>query len=174
MLIFQTSPLCNIFDKISKFFRNRCQPLHKELIFGQFYQDFGEIHASLSTKGWHLKFKKRLLTGTIPVNNSLLTGTVPVNNFLLTGTVPVDKSLLTGTRSLSIIPYWQGPLINICCFISTLNLDCLQKINDRSLHSFLNLSLLSPISLPPWPLHNCHSIVGIRLALIKKLFLAPT
>ena len=50
-------------------------------------------------------FWKRLLTGTVPVNNSLLTGTVPVNNFLLTGTVPVNNSLLTGTGSLSIIPY---------------------------------------------------------------------
>ena len=46
-----------------------------------------------------------LLTGTVPVNNFLLTGTVPVNNFLLTGTVPVNNSLLTGTGSLSIIPY---------------------------------------------------------------------
>ena len=52
----------------------------------------------------------RLLTGTLPVNNSLLTGTVPVNNSLLTGTVPgnnilltrilqVNNSLLTGTIS---------------------------------------------------------------------------
>ena len=40
--------------------------------------------------------RKRLLTGTLPVNNSLLTGTVPVNYSLLTGTVPVNYSLLTG------------------------------------------------------------------------------
>ena len=51
------------------------------------------------------KYRERLLTGTIPVNNSLLTGNVRVNNFLLTGTVPVNKSLLTGTESLYIIPY---------------------------------------------------------------------
>ena len=42
-------------------------------------------------------YRKRLLTGTLPVNNSLLTGTLPVNNSLLTGTVPANKSLLTGT-----------------------------------------------------------------------------
>ena len=27
--------------------------------------------------------------------------------------------------------------MNICCYIFTLNLDCLLKINDRSLHPFL-------------------------------------
>ena len=44
---------------------------------------------------YHLWMK--LLTETVPVNNSLLTGTVPVNNSQLTGTVPVNNSLLTGT-----------------------------------------------------------------------------
>ena len=52
-----------------------------------------------------IDLRMKLLTGTVPVNNSLLTGTVPVNNFLLTGTVPVNNSLLTGTGSLSINPY---------------------------------------------------------------------
>ena len=34
MLIFQTSSLCNIFTKIPKFLRNRCQPSNKGLVFG--------------------------------------------------------------------------------------------------------------------------------------------
>ena len=34
--------------------------------------------------------RKRLLTGTLPANNSLLTGTVPANNLLFTGTVPAN------------------------------------------------------------------------------------
>ena len=53
VLIFQTSPPCNIFTKITKILRNRCQPSHKGLIFGLNYPDFGEIHASPRTKGWH-------------------------------------------------------------------------------------------------------------------------
>ena len=40
---------------------------------------------------------KRLLTGTVPVNNSVLTGTVPINNSLLEGTVTVNNLLLTRT-----------------------------------------------------------------------------
>ena len=40
----------------------------------------------------YINKRKRLLTGTVPVNNFLLTGTVPVNNSLLTGTL--DKYLL--------------------------------------------------------------------------------
>ena len=50
VLIFQTSPSCNIFTKIPNFLRNRCKPSHKGLIFGRFYPDFGEIHASPRTK----------------------------------------------------------------------------------------------------------------------------
>ena len=38
-------------------------------------------------------FRKRLLTGTLLVNNSLLTGTVPANKSLSTGTFQVDESL---------------------------------------------------------------------------------
>ena len=34
-----------------------------------------------------LNIRKKLLTGTVQVNNFLLTGTVPVNNSLLTGTL---------------------------------------------------------------------------------------
>ena len=34
-LIFQTSPPCNIFNKIPKFLRNWCQSWHKGLIFGR-------------------------------------------------------------------------------------------------------------------------------------------
>ena len=49
----------------------------------------------------HDFFKKRLLTGTLPVNNSLLTGTVLVNNSLLTGIVRVINSLLTVTRQVN-------------------------------------------------------------------------
>ena len=71
----------------------------------------------------------------------------------MTGTVPVNNSLLTGTRSLSIISYWQGPKFDICCCFFTLKLDCLQKINDRWLHPILDLSLLSPLSLPDSHLH---------------------
>ena len=33
-------------------------------------------------RSFYIFFGKRLLTGTVPVNNSLLTGTVPVNNSL--------------------------------------------------------------------------------------------
>ena len=64
-----------------------------------------------------IEFRKRLLTGTLPVNDSLLTGTVPVNTFLLTGTVsdnyflltgtvPFKYFLLTGTGYSSIYPLW--------------------------------------------------------------------
>ena len=44
-----------------------------------------------------IKMRKRLLTGTLPVNKSLLTGTVTVNKFLLTGIIVVNNFLLTGT-----------------------------------------------------------------------------
>ena len=43
------------------------------------------------------KTRKRLFTGTVPVNKAYLTGTVPVNKAYLTGTVPVNKVYLTGT-----------------------------------------------------------------------------
>ena len=50
VLIFQTSPSCNIFNKILKYFRNGCQPSQKGLvfgriclIFGRFYNDLGKI-----------------------------------------------------------------------------------------------------------------------------------
>ena len=43
VLIFQTSPSCNIFTKIPNFFRNRCQPSHKGLIFGRFFANFTPI-----------------------------------------------------------------------------------------------------------------------------------
>ena len=45
--------------------------------------------------------RKRLLTGTLPVNNSFLTRIVPAKKSLLTGTVPVNNSLLTGTLSVN-------------------------------------------------------------------------
>ena len=35
VLIFQTSPSCNIFTKIPEFSKNWCQPSHKGLIFGR-------------------------------------------------------------------------------------------------------------------------------------------
>ena len=41
--------------------------------------------------------RKRLFTGTVPVNKEHLTGTAPVNKEHLTGTVPVNKKHLTGT-----------------------------------------------------------------------------
>ena len=41
--------------------------------------------------------RKRLFTGTVPVNKEHLTGTVPVNKEHLTGTVPVNKKHLTDT-----------------------------------------------------------------------------
>ena len=41
--------------------------------------------------------RKRLFTGTVPVNNEHLTCKVPVNKKQLTGTVPVNKKHLTGT-----------------------------------------------------------------------------
>ena len=41
--------------------------------------------------------RKRLFTGTVPVNKEHLTGIVPVNKEQLTGTVPVNKEHLTGT-----------------------------------------------------------------------------
>ena len=60
LLIFQTSPSCNIFTKISRIFRNWSQPLNEGLlfcrfwlIFGHCYPDSGEIHARPSTRGWH-------------------------------------------------------------------------------------------------------------------------
>ena len=37
VLIFQTSPSCNIFTKIPNFLRNRCQPSHKGLVFGRYW-----------------------------------------------------------------------------------------------------------------------------------------
>ena len=43
VLIFQTSPSCNIFTKIPNFLRNRCQPSHKGLIFGRFSANFTRI-----------------------------------------------------------------------------------------------------------------------------------
>ena len=52
MLIFQTSPSCNIFTKNPKFYRNRCQPSHKGPIFGQ------EIRGIPLHKGLALKIVK--------------------------------------------------------------------------------------------------------------------
>ena len=73
----------------------------QNLIFKEFcghavmnYRVLGEV---IQYSCLYVKLRKRLLTGTLPVNNSLLTGTVPVNNSLLTRTVPVNKSLSTGT-----------------------------------------------------------------------------
>ena len=43
------------------------------------------------------KNRKRLFTGTVPVNKKHLTGIVPANNEHLTSTVPVNKEHLTGT-----------------------------------------------------------------------------
>ena len=41
--------------------------------------------------------RKRLFTGTVPVNKKHPTGTVPVNKEQVTSTVPVIKKHLTGT-----------------------------------------------------------------------------
>ena len=77
------------------------------------------------SKKINISLRIKLLTGTVPVNNSLLTWTVPVNNSLLTQTVPVINSLLTGTWSLSIISYWQKPYYIVYGVYLTLDLDCL-------------------------------------------------
>ena len=41
----------------------------------------------------NLNIRKRLFTGTVPVNKEHLAGTVPVNKEHLTGTVPVNKKI---------------------------------------------------------------------------------
>ena len=69
---------------------------------------------------------KRLLTGTLPVNNYLLTGTVPANKSLLTGTVSVNNSLLTG-----IIP------VNNYFWTTTIPIDL----------SYPSMSLIQPLSV---------------------------
>ena len=42
-------------------------------------------------------YRKRLFTGTVPVNKKHLTGSVPLNKEQLTGAVPVNKKHITGT-----------------------------------------------------------------------------
>ena len=44
--------------------------------------------------------RKRLSTGTVPVNRKHLTVTVHVNKEHLTGTVPMNKEHLSGTLSV--------------------------------------------------------------------------
>ena len=64
------------------------------------------------------------------------------------GTVPTYKMHNVGT-----VPTFKMHNIGTPKFLNffSLNLDCMAKINDRSLRPFFNLSPLSIISLPPPP-----------------------
>ena len=90
---------------------------------------------------------KRLLTGTLPVNNSLMTGTVPVNNFLLTGTVRVNYFLLTGNLRANSSP--MGKL----CYVFSITL----------------VSTNYP-STPLVLLMNCHSDHVVWSQVVPKIF----
>ena len=50
-------------------------------------QDLARLLTKHGLQKSDIQIRKRLLTGTVPVNNFLLTGTVRVNNSLLTGTL---------------------------------------------------------------------------------------
>ena len=80
-------------------FPGNCWNTHRHTnTHGSFLKDFtqskkNEFQGVLFQNKWCLNiyfsfgryiYRKRLLTGTLPVNNSLLTGIVPVNNSLLT------------------------------------------------------------------------------------------
>ena len=79
-------------------------------------------------------------------------GTVPTYKMHNVGTVPTFKMHNIGTP-------------NFYYFFS-LNLDCMAKINDRSLRPFFYLSPLWPTTQPPSPFYV--SIRSIRHALFKK------
>ena len=64
-----------------------------------------------------------------------------------------------------------APALSRLCGIFTLNLDCLQKINDRSFHPFFNFNLLSPNFQTP-PIPNWTSIVwSMGNEILHKLLL---
>ena len=70
-----------------------------------------------------LYLRKRLLTGTLLVNNSLLTGTVPVNISLLTETVLVNNTLLTQTVPVNNFLLTQILLVNKTVLTGTIRVN---------------------------------------------------
>ena len=88
-------------------------------------------------------FREELNVGTVPTFKMHNIGTVPTFKMHNVGTVPTYKMYNIGT-----VPTFKMHNIGTQVFflLFCLNLDCMEKINDCSLHPFFYLSRLSLFS----------------------------
>ena len=117
------------------------------------------IKETFSESGWLINLWKRLNGGTVPPFKMHPEGTVPPYKMHPGGTVPPFKMHPGGTvppfkmHPGGTVPPFKmhpgGTLTFLWYIFLSLILDCIAKINDRSMCHFLNLSVLSQSSQPP-------------------------